>query len=92
MFSNIGGSSDLPVTHIIRTDLDPELGDSYLTAPITITRPYCLWEIPEGSGHFYLAIWVHQVGAGFPNHHQRILAYRYVPDVAPPHPFFRDYI
>jgi hypothetical protein len=44
--------------------------------------PTTLFEIPFGSGHYYAAVWSHEVGAGFPNHHARIYAARHqMPEV-----------
>jgi len=63
-------------THIIRMLPDSRLGDSHTPNEPSNPFPCSLFEVPPGSGHYYAAVWAHQVGAGFPNHHARIFVQR----------------
>jgi hypothetical protein len=66
-----------PTTYIIRSAVDPNYQDSFLRGDEETMWPVTFFEVPAGSGHVYLAIWCHIVGAGFPNEHARIFACRY---------------
>lgn len=68
--------AQLPVTHIIRTAPDRNVGDNYEPGAPGALFPCTVYEVPESSGHYYVVLWYHEVGLGFPNHHARIYVCR----------------
>lgn len=66
----------LQATHIIRALADPRYTDMFDPQVAVAIFPCTCFEIPPGSKHYYIAMWAHQVGAGFPNHHARIYVAR----------------
>jgi len=81
-----------PFTHIIRSPVDLNLCDNYLRGDETTLWPITFFEIPSGSGKFYICLWTHQCGAGFPNHHARTFACRYNYGTLANTPWFIGYI
>ena len=81
-----------PWTHIIRTAVDPAICDNYLRGDETTLWPISMFEIPQDSGHYYICLWAHQVGAGFPNWHARIYVCRYNLGHLADLPWFTGYI
>ena len=79
-------------SHIIRTAPDDRYCENCQFNEPTNIVPGSAFEVPWGSGHLYISIWAHQVGAGFPNHHARIYVARWldVPSTQPP--LFRGWI
>jgi len=63
-------------THIIRTAPDSRFGDNWVADTPNFLLPATVFEVDPFSEHFYVAIWAHEVGAGFANHHARIYAVR----------------
>jgi len=79
-------------THIIRCLPDGNMGDSILAGSGGVLFPCTVFEIPEGSEHFYAAVWYHEVGAGFSNHHARIYAARCWQEPLPGQAAFQGWI
>jgi len=81
-----------PGTHIIRTPIDRQFSDNMLIQAIGRIWPCSMFEIPSESGHMYVCGWSHEVGAGFPNHHQRVFCWRWVASNPGNPPYFRGWI
>jgi hypothetical protein len=79
-------------THIIRTAVDPKYVDSYMRGDERDSFPMTMLEIPGGSGHFYGVTWAHIVGAGFPNEHARLYAWRWTAGLIADLPWFEGFI
>lgn len=75
-------SARTAVTHIIRTPMNPRMGDSFAYGLGGVPYPCTLIECPVGSDHIYVVAFGHQVGAGFSNWFTRAYVYR-LPRTAP---------
>jgi hypothetical protein len=69
--------AELTPTHIIRSLPDPRYRDSTQMISPSTGFPTTIFEVPVGSQHWYAAVWSHEVGAGFPNHHARVFVARH---------------
>jgi hypothetical protein len=79
-------------THIIRTMKDPNYVDNYMRGDERDLWPATAFEIPAGSGKYYIVRWAHVVGAGFPNEHARLFAHRWTDGLLANLPWFEGYI
>lgn len=79
-------------THIIRTATDPLLVDNYMRGDERDLWPVSAFEVPAGSGNYYIARWCHIVGAGFENEHHRVFAHRWTSGLLADLPWFEGYI
>ena len=78
-------------THIIRCAPRDEFCDNWDAGFSNNQTRATVFEIPEGSGHYYIADWCHQVGAGFENWHARIFCHRLLLKSTGQWPFFKGY-
>ena len=85
-------TTDSPGTHIIRTAANPHLGDNLVSDGIVPGQPFTLFEYPINSGHFYMAVWAHQVGTGFENWHARVYALRVSSATPPDRPLYVGWV
>lgn len=79
-------------THIIRMPTSEKVSESHVPGNATEAYPCTVFEIPAGSGHFYVTTWAHIVGAGFANEHHRVYVTRYGDTLSQAWPLFRGYI
>ena len=84
--------NSLQPTHIIRCPPDDRFTDNLLPDQPNLLFPATVLEYPIGSDHYYVVLFAHQVGAGFPNWHSRLFAARYPLTTDPPLPLFQGWV
>jgi hypothetical protein len=86
LLQGTAGGGQAETTHIIRTASGQPITDNYYPRGNGSLFPCTVWEFPQDSAHFYVTVWAHVVGRGFPNEHARVYVtrWRFEPTGGPP--------
>lgn len=86
------GTGQYLIAHIIRTATNVNYADNHYAPAEPVGERMTVFEVPAGSGHYYMAAFAHVIGAGFANEHHRIFVSRYATGYAVDQPWYRGWI